>query len=422
MKVKKSRINITNLVRCLNGKGDVILLESQKKDHPASQKSFLAAKPEATLKAWGNKIQLIEKDEVTEFESNPFQAFSEFRQKYTDWLFGFFSYDLKNYTEDLSSGNKNIVETPDIYFISPGLLIEIEDENVNIKKGKLPEDLRRTEIQEGFSLSDLKHIDKEEYLKKIEIAQHQIKEGDYYEINLSHPIEFKFEGDSWELYQQMKESGPVPFASYIKTEQFEVCSSSPERFLSKIGRRLQSQPIKGTRSRSKDNDDVSIKDLRESEKEKAENLMIVDLVRNDLGRVAKKGGVRVKNLFEIQSFETVHQMVSTVEAELVDKISLVEILKATFPMGSMTGAPKISAMRAIEDLEDYKRGIYSGAIGYIDPGHDFDFSVVIRSAIIQKDKLVYPVGGAITSDSVPEEEWDETLIKARPITDLLNNS
>jgi para-aminobenzoate synthetase component 1 len=199
-------------------------------------------------------------------------------------------------------------------------------------------------------------------------------------------------------------------------EGFEICSSSPERFLSRSGDTAWSQPIKGTAPKSGGLE--SARKLAASEKERAENLMIVDLVRNDLNRIAEKGTVKVTGLFEIQSFETVYQMVSTVECKTPEATDSLELIKACFPMGSMTGAPKIAAMKAIDVFEEYKRGIYSGALGYFKPNGDFDLNVVISTAIIDGNKLVYPVGGAITSDSDPEEEWDETMLKAKAITNL----
>ena len=218
----------------------------------------------------------------------------------------------------------------------------------------------------------------------------------------------------------MRERGPVPFASYVFVDGVSICCASPERFLARKGNKVWSQPIKGTISRVLGEDETDRNILQQSEKNRAENLMIVDLVRNDLNRIAKKGTVQVKDLFEIQSFETVHQMVSTVECEVEEEMDSIEVIKSCFPMGSMTGAPKISAMLSIEEIEDYKRGIYSGAIGYFTPDQDFDFNVVIRTAIVEANNLIYPVGGAITSDSVPEEEWEETLIKARALTNSLD--
>jgi para-aminobenzoate synthetase component 1 len=220
----------------------------------------------------------------------------------------------------------------------------------------------------------------------------------------------------------MREIGPVPFGSFLQLDDISICCQSPERFLRKEGRSVFSQPIKGTskRGRTPDEDELLKRALISSEKEQAENLMIVDLVRNDLSRIAKRGTVKVPELFAIQSFGTVHQMVSTVVAE-AEQEDPVTILQACFPMGSMTGAPKISAMKSIEKLEDYKRGIYSGAIGYITPEGNFDFNVVIRTAIIRNNDLYYAVGGAITSDSNAQKEWEETQIKARALLQVFEN-
>lgn len=412
---------IVALRRFYKNKKDFILLESQMKNHPSSNKTFVAAGTIASIRAYGNKIHVTEKGKESVFIKNPWEALIEFRMKYKEWSFGVLGYDLKNYLERLSSESKSLIKTPDLFFFVPEVLLEIDSNNsLKVLKGIVLEDIPRTVMQSDITIENTHQISKEKYIAKIIEAQQQIREGEFYEINLSHPLEFKFSGEGWDLYQKMKSIGPVPFGSYIRTNDFEVCSASPERFLSKKGRKLCSQPIKGTVSRSFEDDNANIVALSNSEKERAENLMIVDLVRNDLSRIAEKGSVTVSNLFEIQTFETVHQMVSTVEAESRQDVHAVEILKACFPMGSMTGAPKVAAMRAIEELEDYKRGIYSGAIGYFTPEDDFDFSVVIRTAIINGERLIYPVGGAITSDSIPELEWEETLVKARAITKLMN--
>jgi len=219
------------------------------------------------------------------------------------------------------------------------------------------------------------------------------------------------------MYKKMREINPVPFGAFIKTKDFQVCCSSPERFIKKSGRKVISEPIKGTSPRS----DEKITDLKYreellNEKNKAENLMIVDLVRHDLSLIAETGSVKVSKLFDVQSFGTVHQLISTIEAMALKDVHPVDVIKACFPMGSMTGAPKIEVMKTIEDLEIYCRGIYSGAIGYFTPEGDFDFNVVIRSAIVKDGMVIYPVGGAITGDSNPEEEWEETHVKARVLT------
>tara|TARA_R110002124_G_scaffold280666_1_gene454129 strand:- start:5316 stop:6575 length:1260 start_codon:yes stop_codon:yes gene_type:complete len=412
---------IAQIQRFYKNNKDFILLESQMKNHPASKKTFIATGSVASIQASGNMICVTEAGKERVFEDDPWVALKEFRSKYKDWCFGFLGYDLKNHTEKLSSQNRALIKTPDLFFFVPEIVLEIDKNNkIKFSNGKLPEDLPRTVIEKEITLELHNQISKKKYLRKIISAQNQIREGDYYEINVSHPLEFKMKGAAWDLYQKMKAVGPVPFGSYIRLKKLEICSASPERFLSKNGNKISSQPIKGTISRSEDNDEVRIETLSNSEKERAENLMIVDLVRNDLSRIAKEGTVKVSNLFEIQSFETVHQMVSTVEAEMKQGVNSIDVLKACFPMGSMTGAPKVAAMKAIEELEDYKRGIYSGAIGYFTPDDDFDFSVVIRTAVVNGEHVVYPVGGAITSDSDPQLEWEETLVKAKAITNLLN--
>lgn len=411
---------ISQLVRKLRETGPVVLLESQMQDHPASTKSYLAANPVEWIKAWGNRIQVQKREETASFEANAWEAFQAFKEEAQDWLFGYFGYDMKNSLEDLHSENNELVEAPDLFFMNPGLLLEIElDGKIRVIKGEMP-DITQIPQFSGFKVHPGKRIDKNKYMNLIDQAKKDIYEGKYYEINLSHALEFSFDGEPFELYQAMKKAGPVPFGGYIHMGEIDICSASPERFLARNGSRVWSQPIKGTASRQEESDH-SLINLKESEKERAENLMIVDLVRNDLSRIAMKNSVKVSNLFEIQSFETVHQMVSTVECQVEETVKSLEVIKACFPMGSMTGAPKIAAMKAIEHYEDYKRGIYSGAIGYFRPDDDFDFNVVIRTALIQGNRLCYPVGGAITSDSDPAAEWEETWVKAKAITNILQN-
>lgn len=415
---------LDDLVHHYSSKGPVILLESQSLHHPASTCSYLAARPEATIRAWGNTIEIQEGDEVSTFQDDPWDALSAFRKKWNDWLFGYLGYDLKNHIEELSSANPDNVEAPDLFFMVPAILFKIDPKNGTISsiKGKRPKSIHRIKTKSQLHINNLcSNVDKEDYLSIIKEAKQDIFEGNYYEINLSHQLQAHFEGMPFTLYQKMRDAGPVPFGSFLKFDDILVCSLSPERFLRKEGTTVFSQPIKGTmkRGKKKRKDETLRKKLIESPKNKAENLMIVDLVRNDLSRIATQGSVEVSNLFEVQTFDTVHQMVSTIKAEtnIQDPI---EIIKACYPMGSMTGAPKISAMESIERLENYRRGIYSGAIGYLKPDGDFDFNVVIRTAIIKNELLFYAVGGAITSDSDPKEEWEETLLKAQALTKTLN--
>jgi para-aminobenzoate synthetase component 1 len=416
------KVNLEKLTHFFSQEGTVLLLESQSPNHPASQKSYLAALPKAEIKARGDEIFISENGSIKKYKTNPWLALRKFRKRHHKWLFGYLGYDLKNYTEKLTSQNPNQIQAPDLYFMVPQFLMEV-DRKSSIGKllaGDFPEprEIDSVEINPAFNLQNLcPQVAKSKYLEHITEAQHRIREGDFYEINLSHQLKGEFSHSPLALYKQMKETAPVPFGAFFQSDDVAVCCQSPERFLRKEGSHIYSQPIKGTSARGRnENEDFLLKEkLISSQKEQAENLMIVDLVRNDLSRIACPGSVKVPKLFEIETFGTVHQMVSTVKAEAAEE-DPVAILKACFPMGSMTGAPKISAMQAIEELEDYRRGIYSGAVGYITPQGNFDFNVVIRTAIIKNNELFYSVGGAVTADSNPEDEWNETLVKARALT------
>ncbi|MGM0547073.1 MAG: aminodeoxychorismate synthase component I [Bacteroidota bacterium] len=409
--------------------GDTILLESQSKSHPASRISYLAANPQASIKVHGNAITITANGKEKTTYGNPWEVLKAFRDEHQGWLFGFLGYDLKNHIEQLHSNNPDSVKAPDMYFMIPGFLLRYDHraQRQEVLVGQYPNQKELAHIsttKNRFSLEGLQlQTSQSAYLQKITEAQHSITDGDFYEVNLSHQMQAHFEGTPFGLYQKMGKTGSVPFGGYLKLGDLHICSQSPERFLRRQGDRVYSQPIKGTSRRGKtmEEDETLKQTLLSSQKERAENLMIVDLVRNDLSKIAQKGTVKVPQLFEIQSFDTVHQLVSTIEAKTSED-DPVDVLKACFPMGSMTGAPKISAMKAIEKLEDYKRGVYSGAIGYISPNGDFDFNVVIRTAIVTNNQLFYSTGGAVTGDSDPQKEWEETQIKARALLDAAEYS
>ncbi len=417
------RSTIDRLVQLLERSGPVILLESQSGGHPSSRKSYLAAQPEAVLQARGSHISIHKKDEKAAFRANPWDALSGFRAEQKEWIFGYLGYDLKNSLETLHSNNPDPVGAPDMFFMVPGLLAEIDHRRNELRmlKGTLPEEAGASAADEdAFTIHSFDpDIKKEHYIAQVREAQRRIREGEFYEINLTRQIRAVYSGGGYGLYKKMRAIGPVPFGAYLTFDEWTVCSLSPERFLKKEGPRVISQPIKGTIRRGTTGpEDASLKEeLKHSLKNRAENLMIVDLVRNDLSRIAVPNTVSASELFEIQTFGTLHQMVSTVEAETLVS-DPVDIIKACYPMGSMTGAPKIRVMESIEELENYRRGIYSGAIGYITPAGDFDFNVVIRTAILKDEQLFYSVGGAITGDSSPEAEWEETVVKARALTGI----
>ncbi|NQT22477.1 MAG: aminodeoxychorismate synthase component I, partial [Candidatus Omnitrophica bacterium] len=258
---------------------------------------------------------------------------------------------------------------------------------------------------------------KEEYIKAVLKAKEYIKKGDIYQVNFSHRFQTQFTGNPFQLYSVLREINPAPFASYLNFGDVNVISSSPERFIKVSGRNVHTRPIKGTmpRGRNAVEDAAFRKKLLESTKDRAENLMIIDLERNDLGRISEYGSIKVSEFMICEEYPTVFQLTSTVEGKLRKNVDPADILVNCFPGGSITGAPKIRSMEIIEELEPVKRGIYTGAIGYLGFNQDMDTSVVIRTIIIKGDNAYFNVGGGIVYDSDPEREYQETLDKARAL-------
>lgn len=378
-------------------------------------------------------------DAFTSIKTDYFNAFEDLHQYQShtkDWLFGYLSYDLKNDTEALTSQNFDGLAFPDLYFFQPKKLFFLKDNEVEVQYLRLCEDeieadfleiLKSNSICDFATLREIKiqqRISKETYLEKVSKMLEHINRGDIYEANFC--MEFYSEHaqiNPLEIYQKLNKISEPPFAVYFKNSHHFLMSASPERYLKKEGTNVISQPIKGTSRRNPDPilDEQSKMDLENNPKERAENIMIVDLVRNDLSRTATKGSVDVAELCKIYTFKQVHQMISTVVSEVENTTSPVEIIKTTFPMGSMTGAPKISAMKIIEKLEETKRGLYSGAVGYFTPEGDFDFNVVIRSILYNAENqyLSFSVGSAITSEATPEGEYEECLLKAKAMFEVL---
>lgn len=261
----------------------------------------------------------------------------------------------------------------------------------------------------------------ESFLQQVQKVLEWIRAGDIFQANLSHRLEGEFSGDAFALYERLIELNPAPFSAFIQEPNFALASVSPERFLKLNQGRISARPIKGTRprGRSPQSDEQLKNDLALSTKDRAENLMIVDLMRNDLGRVAQTGSVQVEQLFEIEAHPSVWQMVSHIKALLKPELNAADLIKACWPPGSMTGAPKIRAMQIIESLEPTRRGPYAGAIGYVDVGGDMDLSVVIRTALVHGSKVMVQVGGGIVSDSQPQAELDETYDKANLLVKAL---
>jgi aminodeoxychorismate synthase component I len=266
-------------------------------------------------------------------------------------------------------------------------------------------------------------VSRDQYLRKIEIIQRHIADGDIYQACLTHLVTADLSTDGWELYRVLRRINPTPYSCYLKLGDTQVVSSSPERFLRvRADRMVESSPIKGTRPRGRtpEEDARLANELATHEKDRAENVMIVDLVRNDLGKVAEPGSVRVPELLAVKSYATVHQLVSTVEGRLREDLHAVDALQVAFPGGSMTGAPKIRAMEILDRLEPTVRGIYSGGIGYLDVRGTMDLSMVIRTVICRMGQAFFHVGGGIVADSDPEAEYQETMDKARALKIAIN--
>lgn len=366
---------------------------------------------------------------------NAFEDLKQYQQTSKDWLFGYLAYDLKNNVEHLESNNFDGLDFPDLFFFQPKKLFLLKGNQLEIQYLNMCDDevehdfneivnVQKTTIVDQEKITIEQRIPKQDYIDKVSRLLEYIHHGDLYEANFC--MEFFAENakiNPLEKFLKLNEISQAPFTVFFKNNKQFLLSASPERYIKKEGENVISQPIKGTSKRFSDpvEDEISKNYLSQDPKERAENIMITDLVRNDLSRTAQKATVEVKELCGIYSFLQVHQMISTVTSKMDSQYSAVDVLRTTFPMGSMTGAPKYAAMKIIEELEETKRGLYSGAVGYFSPNGDFDFNVVIRSILYnQENKYVsFSVGSAITSLSVPEKEYEECLLKAKAMHEVL---
>lgn len=367
---------------------------------------------------------------------NAFKKLKKYQSKTKDYIFGYLGYDLKNDVENLTSANFDGLQFPDLFFFQPKKLFILKKNSVEIKylhalKNKIETDFKaikntsiKKESEENKNIKIKSRISKEKYFTKLNTVLSHIYRGDIYEANFCQ--EFYNENSEiipLNVYENLNAISKPPFATFLRNNSHFLLSATPERYIQKSGNTVISQPIKGTEKRAtnKKEDLQLAHNLEKNEKERAENIMIVDLVRNDLSKIAKKGTVKVTELCRVYTFEQVHQLISTITCKVSKKTHPVKIIKSTFPMGSMTGAPKISAMQIIEKVEETKRGLYSGAVGYFAPLGDFDFNVIIRSILYNSNNkyVSFSVGGAITAKSVPEKEYQECLLKARAMKQVL---
>lgn len=370
---------------------------------------------------------------------NAFEDLKQYQQATKDWLFGYLSYDLKNDIEVLHSNNFDGLNFPDLFFFQPKKIFllkgnQLEIQYLNLCDDEIEADFEEIRLQNAdcrmqfvtpSAVEVQQRISKENYFKKTSKILEHIHRGDIFEANFC--MEFFAENaviNPLEKFLKLNKISKSPQAVFLKNNTQFLLSASPERYIKKEGDLLISQPIKGTAKRFLNpiEDEKSKNELALDPKERAENIMVTDLVRNDLSRTAQKGSVKVEELCSIYSFEQVHQMISTITSKLDSHYSVIEVIKTTFPMGSMTGTPKVSVMKIIEELEETKRGLYSGAVGYFTPIGDFDFNVVIRSILYNQENeyVSFSVGSAITSQSIPEKEYEECLLKAKAMHDVLS--
>jgi len=409
--------------------------------------SFLGASPYKIIRSKGNTVEVESFYGNYRYQGNAFdfigeelKRFSIATEHYIPFLLGgvgYFSYDLLHLLEEIPSKTIDDIGFPEchIAFYDTSIAFDHHEGKgyvVSVTENKADEvmallrnaecgmrnltpnsKLRTTNFTSNFS--------KEDYIKAVQKAKEYIAAGDIYQVNLSQRFSTKIDMSPYDLYLRLRETSPAPFSAYLDFGKAAVLSSSPERFLKIDGKEVETRPIKGTRPRGRtpEEDERLKKELEQSDKDRAEHIMIVDLERNDLGRVSRYGSVKVKEGMSVETFAQVHHLVSTVSGELKDGMEPVEVIKATFPGGSITGAPKVRAMEIIEELEPVKRGVYTGSIGYIGFNGKMDMNIAIRTMSVKDGMAYFSVGGGIVADSDPEAEYQETLDKARGIMEAL---
>ena len=371
-------------------------------------------------------------------QGEAFTALKAYKNEVKDWIFGYLGYDLKNELESLRSENPDGLGFGELFFFQPQRIVAINEKEVSfiylsdfaIQIDEDHKTILSYKDSQPHAADNHGHpkiklgLHKDEYLNKVSKVLDYIHRGDIYEVNICQEF-YAMDSNINPLrtYKNLNNISKAPFAAFLKWDNNYALCASPERYLKRMGEKVISQPIKGTAARDLDakKDHALRTALANDPKEQAENVMIVDLVRNDLSKRSKKGSVVVEELFGIYSFKQVHQMISTVSANFDSAVDAVDIIKDAFPMGSMTGAPKFAAMQIIEEIEVAKRGLYSGAIGYFTPTDDFDFNVVIRSILYNANRkyVSFTVGSAITANSIPIKEYEECLLKAKAMRSVL---
>lgn len=423
-----------------------MLLDSAAPQHVNSRYDILVAEPLATLEAKAGISILTDEHGAHSYHEDPFTVLNCALKRYfptaaqsnlpfVGGALGYFGYDLGRYIETLAATAEADINLPDmaVGFYQQAVILDKQQRQLwyvdyqgNAEAGwqKLHSRLQqKPAATAAFSLTGnwQANMDKAGYVARFNQVQEYLLSGDCYQINLTQRFSAGYQGDEWQAYLQLRDKNAAPFSAFIRLPQGAVLSISPERFLQLHGNKVETKPIKGTRPRGicPLTDAVEADNLRNSLKDRAENVMIVDLLRNDLGKVCQPGSVEVPQLFAIESFPAVHHLVSTVTGILAPEYSACDLLRGAFPGGSITGAPKVRAMQIIEQLEPQRRSVYCGAIGYINSCGDMDTNIAIRTLICSDGHIHCQAGGGIVADSEADAEYQETLDKVNKILPVL---
>jgi len=454
----KSSLTNMELFEAIKTGGDYpFFLDSGMDNEKLGRYSFIGVDPFLMIKSQGNKVSIEENGEIKLKKGNPLDILQKkldmYKVEREDIPFvgggvGYFSYELAHLIEKLPNTVKKDVDIPEMMmgFYDGIVIIDHKDEKQYIAaigfKENIEEKLKKIEntielyeyklktekvekkIKRNIDREIKPNMAKDYYLESIKKLKDYIYSGDIYQVNFTQRFECDFQGNPNELYKNLKLINPAPFAAYLDFGEGKIISSSPERFIKLTDREIETRPMKGTRPRgkSKIEDEKLKEELVNNEKDRAELLMIVDLMRNDISRVSETGSVKVTELFHLEEYATVLQMIATIKSKLKEKLSAIDIIKATFPGGSITGAPKIRAMEIIDELEPTTRNIYTGSIGYIGFDGDMDLNIAIRTIVLKDEKAYFQVGGGIVWDSDPLEEYEESLVKGRALVEALNKT
>ena len=370
----------------------------------------MAADPSRVIRAKGHHIQIITPDGTQHFDADPFEALKTELVRARGTAIGYFGYDLKNFIERLPAQGVDDLGLPDLWFGFYDTPVRFASRPGSQPAPAMPPNSRTTALPSSS-------FTRASYRQAVQRAKDYIAAGDIYQVNISQRFQCQVDAPAAEVYRTLRSANPAPYCAYLDIGDAQILSSSPECFLKLDDRQVVTRPIKGTRPRA-----VDPAELLAAPKDNAELLMIIDLERNDLGRVCEFGSVHVPELVRVESFATVHHLVATVAGTLRQEVSHVDCVRACFPGGSITGAPKIRAMEIIDELEPQTRGVYTGAIGFFDPANrQAHFNIAIRTAVYQPGgHLTFQAGGGIVADSDPDAEYDETLAKAQGIFNALN--